>query len=76
MGDGYPGDEYYDVMLEPYLAVFTHDGYEYSDEESLAQFGAQLISWEMPKPIENSFVFAGFSILHSGSMLAVLERFA
>ena len=72
MGDGYPGDTYSDVMPEPYLAVYTPEGYEYSDEASLAQFDAQLISWEMPEPIENSFVFAGFSILHSGSMLAML----
>ena len=72
MGDGFPGDEYSDVMPEPYLAVFDKEGYEYSDEESLAPFNAQLISWEMPEAIENSFVFAGFSILHSGSMLAML----
>lgn len=72
MGDSYPGDTYSDVMPEPYLAVYTSEGYEYSDEESLAQFDAQLISWEMPEAIENSFVFAGFSILHSGSMLVML----
>lgn len=72
MGDGYPGDTYSDVMPEPYLAVYTSEGYEYSDEESLAQFDAQLLSWEMPEAIENDFVFAGFSILHSGSMLAML----
>ena len=72
MGDGFPGDEYSDVMPEPYLAVFDKEGYEYSDEESLAPFNAQLISWEMPEAIENSFVFAGFSLLHSGSMLAML----
>ena len=72
MGDGFPGDTYSDVMPEPYLAVFDKEGYEYSDEESLAPFNAQLISWEMPEAIENSFVFAGFSLLHSGSMMVML----
>jgi hypothetical protein len=36
------------------------------------EFEAEIISWSYPEPIENSFVFSGFSILHVGSMLAML----
>ena len=72
MGDGFSDDEYEDCIPEPYLAVYDKEGYEYSDPESLAKFDAQLLSWENPQPIENTFVFAGFSILHSGSMMAML----
>ena len=72
MGDGFFTDTYEDCVPEPYLAVFDKEGYEYSDPESLAKFDAQILSWENPQPIENSFVFAGFSILHSGSMLGML----
>lgn len=73
MGDGYPGEDYSESVPEPYLAVFTEEGYEYSDPESLKQFDAELISWEIPQPIENTLAFSGFSILHTGSMLAMLS---
>ena len=72
MGDGFFTDEYEESIPAPYLAVFDGEGYEYSDPESLAKFDAELISWENPQPIENSFVFAGFSVLHSGSMFSML----
>ena len=72
MGDGDRDDEYSDVIPEPYLAVFDKEGYEYPDPGMVEQFNAELISWETPQPIENSFVFKGFSKLYHGSMLGML----
>lgn len=59
-------------IYDPYLAVIDREGYEYSDEETLGKFDAELVSWEQPVPVENSFKFAGFSNLHDGSMIAML----
>ena len=72
MGDGDRGEEYSEAIQEPYLAAFDQEGYEYCDFETLEQFNAELLSWETPQPIENTFVFAGFSKLHAGSMMAML----
>ena len=72
MGDGDPGDEYWDVIPEPYLAVYDREGYEYPDPDMVGKFNAELISWEMPQPIENTFVFSGFARLHDGSMMLML----
>lgn len=72
MGDGDRGDEYSDVIPDPYLAVFEANECESYDPEMLEKFDAELISWELPQPIENSFAFAGFSLLHSESMLVML----
>ena len=66
MGDD---DDY--EMYEPYLAAFDEQGAEYSDEETLARFDAELLAYEMPQPIENSFRFVRFSGLHSGSMISM-----
>ena len=35
-------------------------------------FDAEIISWEYPEPIENSFKFVGISRLHAISMAAML----
>lgn len=72
MGDGEIGEMYYDDIPEPYLAVYDNMGVEYSDMETLEKFGAELISWEMPQPIENSFRFSGIVMLYSDSMLLML----
>ena len=72
MGDGDRGDAYSDVIPEPYLAVYDKEGYEYHDPQMLDQFDAQLLSWETPQPIENTFVFNGFSLLHDISMAVML----
>ena len=71
MGDtkGEP-DAYF--LYDPYLAVLDQDGIEYMEEEMLDQFDAELVSWELPVPVENTFAFAGFSYLHAGSMIAML----
>lgn len=68
MGDATKGDAHYD----PYLAVFDQEGIEYGEEEMLAKFDAEIISWEVAEPVENTFVFAGFSPLYDGSMVAML----
>jgi hypothetical protein len=61
--------EYVSGNEEPYLAAVDQEGYgvEVSDF-----FDAEIISWEYPEPIENSFEFAGFSRLYSVSMLVML----
>ena len=72
MGDGDRGEAYHDAIPEPYLAAYDNMGVEYTDMETLERFDAELLSWETPQPIENTFVFSGFSLLYTGSMLAML----
>ena len=63
----------YDTFLEePYLEAVDAEGYSYEDGEMPSEFAAEIISWEYPEPVENDFVFAGFCIMHTGSMLATL----
>jgi hypothetical protein len=71
MGDT-KGEPEATFIYEPYLAVMDQDGVEYEDEETLSNFDAQLISWELPEPVENSFQFLKFSHLHDNSMFAML----
>ena len=59
-------------LYDPYLAVMDQDGMEYTEEEYLEKFDAELISWEQPQPVENTFRFVGFSCLHDNSMIAML----
>jgi hypothetical protein len=71
MGDMKDAD--YEPFLEnPYLGAVDKEGYSYDDTEMPSEFVAEIISWEYPKPIENTFAFDGFSVLHAGSMLAML----
>ena len=58
--------------FEPYLAVFDRDRVEYTDEETLSRFDAEITDWVSPEPIANSFRFMGFSKLHDMSMFAML----
>ena len=53
----------------PYLSAEDAEGFEM---DVSGVFNAEIISWEYPKPVENSFTFVGFSILHTGSMLVML----
>ena len=57
---------------DPYLAVIDGEGYEYEDEESLSRFDARIVDWDYPEPVDNSFRFVGFSVLHDVSMFAML----
>ena len=71
MGDTKDMD--YEPFLEdPYLEATDKEGYPYEETNMPSEFDAEIISWEYPEPIENTFVFSGFSILHAGSMLAML----
>lgn len=54
---------------DPYLVAYDADG---MDVEVSDVFDAEIISWEYPVPIENSFKFIGFSSLHAISMFAML----
>ena len=66
-------DEGYEPFLgEPYLESIDKEGYELLPEDRPSEFAAEIVSWEYPEPIENTFVFSGFSILHTGSMVAML----
>ena len=72
MGDDKKQAEYAAALAVPYLAVYDEDEIEYVDEETLGMFDVELLSWEIPQPIENTFVFSGFSKLHDDSMAAML----
>lgn len=71
MGDA-KGEPESTLLYDPYLAVMDEEGVEYEDAETLGKFDAALLSWELPEPVDNSFRFAGFSLLHDSSMLAML----
>ncbi len=68
MGDADGKDFHYN----PYLAVMDSEGMEYSDEETLSLFDAEIIDWVYPQSVDNSFRFVGFSSLHDDSMFAML----
>lgn len=60
MGDP-DGDYFEDEAFAPVLYYYDAEEQEYSDEETLAEQGVKLISFEYPAPIENSFVFSHIS---------------
>ena len=71
MGD--TENEYYaEEHSAPRFVVYDTDGGAYDDEERLAPFEAEIVSWEYPEPIENTFNFAGFAPMNFYSMLAML----
>ena len=71
MGD--TNNEYYDGYVDdPYLIVYDQQEVAYEDSETIGMFNAEIISWEYPEPIENSFSFLGFSMLHEVSLFALL----
>ena len=67
MGD--PNIYEYGGNEEPYLEAIDSDGVGVDFSEF---FDAEIISWEYPESIENSLKFKGFSVLHAGSMMAML----
>ena len=71
MGDTKDMD-YEPFLEEPYLEAVDKEGYPYDETNMPDEFAAEIISWDYPEPIENTFVFSGFSILHAGSMLVML----
>ena len=71
MGD-VENDSYKSAIQEPYLIIYDQEYASYSYEEMPDIFDAEIISWEYPEPIENSFVFAGFSELHETSAVVMI----
>jgi hypothetical protein len=71
MGDKLDMD-YEPYLEEPYLEAVDKDGYAYDETNMPSEFTAEIISWEYPEPIKNNFAFGGLSLMHSGSMLAML----
>ena len=61
--------EYVHGNDDPYFEAIDAEGYSVEVSE---KFDAEIISWEYPEPIENSFEFVGFSRLYSISMLGML----
>ena len=64
----------YGPLEAPYLEAVDSEGYSYDSDgaELLSMFDAEIVSWEYPEPIENTFVFAGIAGLHSGNTLAMI----
>ena len=61
--------EYVHGNDDPYFEAIDAEGYAVEVSE---KFDAEIISWEYPEPIENSFRFSGFSRLYVVSMLVML----
>lgn len=63
------GDSRYDYFsydpFEPVLVYYDLEGCEYNDTATVLEHGAQIISWEYPEPIENTFVFSHIAHLSS-----------
>ena len=64
MGD-VENDSYNSYNEEPTLEAEDKDGYQYDETELPAVFDAEIVSFEYPEPIENTFQFTGFSGLHA-----------
>ena len=58
-------DSYESGHEEPTLEAEDKDGYQYDETELPAVFDAEIVSFEYPEPIENTFQFTGFSGLHA-----------
>jgi hypothetical protein len=66
-------DPDYEPFLEdPQLEALDREENPYDETNMPKEFTAEILSWEYPEPIENTFVFGGFSLLHVDSMNAML----
>ena len=61
--------EYVHGNDDPYFEAIDAEGYSVEVSE---KFDAEIISWEYPEPIGNTFRFSGFSRLSAISMLVML----
>ena len=61
-----------EIITEPYFIVYDEDGCSYDSEELVGKFDCEIISWEYPTPVENTFVFAGFSEIYDVSLVVML----
>ena len=64
MGD-MENDSYESGNEAPSLEAEDKDGYQYDETELPAVFDAEIVSFEYPEPVENTFQFTGFSGLHA-----------
>ena len=71
MGDT-KNDSYSESIRAPQLEAKDEEGNQYGETELPDTFDAEIVSWEYPEPIENTFVFAKFSGLHATGMAAML----
>ena len=71
MGDS-EYDYFDDEAFEPRIYYYDANETEYSDEETLAEQGVKLTSFEYPTPIENSLVFSHISYLSGAVVLPAL----
>jgi hypothetical protein len=61
---GDPTYDYFDNSeFRPELAYCDPDTGEYLDEQSMAQKGIKLVSWDYPQPVENTFVYSHISYM-------------
>lgn len=67
MGDT-EADGYTSFLEDPYFGVIDSEGMQYEGADMPDTFQVELVSWEYPQPVENTFVFSGFSYLHPVSM--------
>ena len=71
MGD--PAYDYYDdAPFEPILAYCNMESGETIEGQDLSDYGAKIISWDYPQPIENSFVFSHIAHLSGADVLPFL----
>ncbi len=66
MGD-VKNDSYDSYNERPTLEAEDNEGYQYDEADLPAVFDAEIVSFEYPEPIENTFRFTGFSGLHATS---------
>ena len=71
MGDS-EYDYFDDEAFEPRIYYYDSQEIEYHDEETLAEQGVKLISFEYPTPIKNSFVFSHISYFSGAVVLPTL----
>lgn len=64
MGD-VENDSYDSYNEGPTLEAEDKDGYQYDETELPDLFNAEIVSFEYPEPIENTFSFTGFSGLYT-----------
>jgi hypothetical protein len=68
MGDDQEGYE----PVDPCLEATDAEGIQYGEEDMPEVFDAEIVSWEYPEPIANTFAFAGFAALYSANMGVML----
>lgn len=71
MGDEEDAD-YESYPDDPCLEATDNEGMQYGEDEMPGVFDVEIVSWDYPEPIENTFVVNGFSALHVGSMFCML----